>query len=272
MSVEKDWLFHIRRARGSLGADLVGLPIALELRHGWAVRRQFLRRDLVYFCLEGGFQIRSLNGSQNVRRGDVVVVPAGRAFDFVLGTYSRARVARFQLVRSQRVVTPVGAIQVYHFGNSTEAWLSVLRAELSGTVRPDAVSLALRGLFLSIERPSFRVGYGRWRKLTVFEKERIHAWADSLAPSSRPDLADLSRILDLSPEYCARLFRQSFGMPFESWLIARRMRAAAVRLQESSLTISAISEEYGYSTPFFFSRQFKMVMGCSPRHFRTGRR
>jgi AraC-like DNA-binding protein len=161
----------------------------------------------------------------------------------------------------------------FRFGSTTLAWLNVLRVELSSdesNVNGPGIKTAMIGLLgsLNTSKPSAPRRGARLRQLSSIEKERIRTWADELDPRSRPSLRDLANIVEMSPDYCARLFRQSFGQSFETWIIAARMRSAAFRIGESTLPISAISEEYGFSTPYFFSRQFKQIMGCSPRAYR----
>jgi AraC family transcriptional regulator, arabinose operon regulatory protein len=42
----------------------------------------------------------------------------------------------------------------------------------------------------------------------------------------------------------------------------------AQRLAESRESIGRIAAEFGYPDAFFFSRQFRAVMGCSPSTWR----
>lgn len=65
-----------------------------------------------------------------------------------------------------------------------------------------------------------------------------------------------------------RLCRATFGISAVRWLIRQRIRSAAQRLAESTLNVSQIAEKYGYTSLYFFSRQFRQVMGCSPVEWR----
>ena len=80
--------------------------------------------------------------------------------------------------------------------------------------------------------------------------------------------ADLAERLALSPEYFARLFSRTFGMPPRRWLIEQRVRDAANTLAESTLTISQVAHELGYRDIYQFSHQFKQILGASPRSYR----
>jgi AraC-like DNA-binding protein len=48
----------------------------------------------------------------------------------------------------------------------------------------------------------------------------------------------------------------------------QRLHYAAQRLLESGLNVTEAALELGYSDVFLFSRQFKQVLGCSPRTYR----
>ena len=47
-----------------------------------------------------------------------------------------------------------------------------------------------------------------------------------------------------------------------------RIRLASIRLVDSDEKIQTIARQLGYNNPYLFSRQFKQVMGVSPRVFR----
>ena len=84
--------------------------------------------------------------------------------------------------------------------------------------------------------------------------------------------AQLAAHLGLSADYFTRLFRKSYGISPRAWIVRERIKMAAVRLLESHLNIGEVAEEFGYSDIFFFSSQFKQVMGQSPRHYRSSAR
>jgi len=87
-------------------------------------------------------------------------------------------------------------------------------------------------------------------------------------PGSRPRPADLAHALGYAPGYFTRLFSASVGRSPRRWLVEERIRYAAERLGDSDRPITAIAEEFGYQSPFLFSRQFRDVMGVSPRSYR----
>ncbi len=61
-------------------------------------------------------------------------------------------------------------------------------------------------------------------------------------------------------------------MPLGGTLLVEQKKLAClqnhVRLLESQLNISEVAQEFGHRDIVFFSRQFKQVLGRSPRTYR----
>jgi AraC-like DNA-binding protein len=79
----------------------------------------------------------------------------------------------------------------------------------------------------------------------------------------------LAQRLQLSHDYFSRMFRVTFGISPRTWIKKERIQQAAHKLLETKLNISEIAYSIGYDDIYLFSRQFKQVMGCSPRGFRN---
>ena len=98
----------------------------------------------------------------------------------------------------------------------------------------------------------------RGRLLHLVNARPAHRW-------SRDELGDA---LGLSGLHLSRLIKRSFGRPLRRWLVETRIRAAARELREHSGRVGEIAERFGYADLFLFSRQFRLVMGVSPRAWR----
>ena len=81
-------------------------------------------------------------------------------------------------------------------------------------------------------------------------------------------LAEAARAVGLNPDYFSRQFRKSFGVPPQTWVTRARIQRAAAQLLETDMRIKQVAAELGYDDLYFFSRQFKAVMGKSPRKYR----
>lgn len=96
-----------------------------------------------------------------------------------------------------------------------------------------------------------------------------HARAD---PAGRPAIGELAAVAGLPQDTFARRFRATFGQSPRSWLVSSRVHAAARRLDTTDESIGAVASYYGYPDVFFFSRQFKAVVGVAPGQWRQRER
>lgn len=149
-----------------------------------------------------------------------------------------------------------------------------LRSLLDGIVRdladgPEFAALRSRSLLVAalsrmLRAPAPPAGHGLldWQRAAV----QAHVEGDLAA---RPSVGDLAKAVGMSEDSFTRRFRRTFGQAPRRWLVCRRIHAAAQRLDESDDSVGAVAARYGYSDVFFFSRQFKAVLGVSPRAWRT---
>ncbi|MBN1671732.1 MAG: helix-turn-helix transcriptional regulator [Kiritimatiellae bacterium] len=87
-------------------------------------------------------------------------------------------------------------------------------------------------------------------------------------PEQPRPLAQLAAELGCTPNHAIRLFRRHKQMTPGEFLIGARIDAAKNMLRFSSLTVSEIAYQLGYSDPYFFSKQFKQRTHHAPKAFR----
>jgi two-component system response regulator YesN len=81
-------------------------------------------------------------------------------------------------------------------------------------------------------------------------------------------LDDVSRIVDISPYYFSKLFKEVTGENFIEYLTNIRIEEAKKLLQNRELSIKNICVDTGYSDPNYFSRIFKKQVGITPTEYR----
>lgn len=82
----------------------------------------------------------------------------------------------------------------------------------------------------------------------------------------------ISRMLDLasvSHGYLARSMMRNYGTTPTQFITGLRIQHAARLLRQTDLPIAEISLRCGFSTPSYFSKQFRRVQATSPRSFRA---
>lgn len=82
---------------------------------------------------------------------------------------------------------------------------------------------------------------------------------------SRNALADL---VYMSPDYMARIFKREKGVNLIDYIIRKKMEYASALLLESSLPVSYIANNVGYSNLSHFSAAFKKCFGTGPAEYR----
>ena len=81
-------------------------------------------------------------------------------------------------------------------------------------------------------------------------------------------LTDIAGKFHLNANYISTLFREQTGMTLCSYIEGVKMEKAKQLLQESSLSITEIALETGYSGSNYFSKVFKKYAGVSPKQYR----
>lgn len=81
-------------------------------------------------------------------------------------------------------------------------------------------------------------------------------------------LDEVSRMVDISPYYFSKLFKQEQGENFIEYLTRTRMQKARQLLKDQNYSIKEICAMSGYSDPNYFSRIFKKYEGMTPSEYR----
>jgi len=81
-------------------------------------------------------------------------------------------------------------------------------------------------------------------------------------------LDEVSRMVNISPYYFSKLFKQGTGQNFIEYLTQTRMRHARGFLENPDYSIKQVCVMAGYSDPNYFSRIFKKYEGVTPSEYR----
>ncbi|MDD2707398.1 MAG: AraC family transcriptional regulator [Verrucomicrobiae bacterium] len=81
-------------------------------------------------------------------------------------------------------------------------------------------------------------------------------------------LADLAKLLHLSPSRASHLIRELLGASFQDLLIQERLRRVRGLLVSSRFTLQEIAERTGFANAFYLSRLFKAKTGVPPNAYR----
>lgn len=86
--------------------------------------------------------------------------------------------------------------------------------------------------------------------------------------SEKVTIADLSRIVSLSPTYLKTEFHRACGKPIHRWFVELRMQRAAERIRCTELPIYQIAQEVGYESMSQFTSAFRKQYGVTPGEYK----
>jgi AraC family transcriptional regulator len=81
-------------------------------------------------------------------------------------------------------------------------------------------------------------------------------------------LADLANLVQVSPGYFSRLFKQSTGVPPHHYVTQCRIKKAKELLKRRDLSIAYISQQVGFHDQSHFSKTFCKIVGVTPKKYR----
>ncbi|MGP1373755.1 MAG: helix-turn-helix domain-containing protein [Almyronema sp.] len=82
-------------------------------------------------------------------------------------------------------------------------------------------------------------------------------------------LADLAKLIGLSPFHFSRLFKQSLGISPYQYLIQQRVERAKRLLKHSDQAIVEIALACGFNSHSHLSKQFRQLTGTTPKAYRA---
>jgi AraC-like DNA-binding protein len=266
---------HLLNEQNTLHFELSATPMDFRPRKGWLAEASGIPHHLFYFCKKGS--IKAKVGGHNVylKAGDAIWIGPDTSFRLESDEPMVTSIARFRL-RLEKASSVAFALKSdfveAHDAQLNAAWLETVRQEsYLPALRPSrSLRCALAGLLSMtfLQHPVLPGQAAGERKLSPAQIRILNEWMQMLPAATHPDTSEMARQLQLSRDYMNRLCRATFGMSAERWIITQRIRSAAQRFSESTLNVSQISEEYGYASLYFFSRQFRQVMGCSPSEWK----
>jgi AraC family transcriptional regulator len=135
----------------------------------------------------------------------------------------------------------------------------------SGGLFADGLCLALLGYLQShyatsksTAPPRHRLSRAQMKTLTEFIETRL---------GSDLRVAELAALVELTPHYLTRLFRNSFGMTPHRYVLQQRLEAAK-RMLRTNAAIADVAYSLGFSSQAHFTQAFRRYTGSTPARLR----
>ena len=139
--------------------------------------------------------------------------------------------------------------------NQQELLSRIMNAKLRDELT-DASSLVLEKLMLTQNADTTHLTVKRMKSM-IHEFYRTGIMLD-----------EISRKLDMTPEYLGTLFHRETGTTFSNYVKNYRISKAKELLVGTNLKLYEVAEKVGYSDPKYFSRIFKEITGQLPTEYR----
>lgn len=88
------------------------------------------------------------------------------------------------------------------------------------------------------------------------------------SPKAYTSLSALAAEYGYSSTYLGKLFHKIAGVSFSNYLANARINRAKIMLTSTEISIAEIAQELGYYDPCHFVKQFKKLVGRTPKAFR----
>ena len=236
----------------------------------WSIRRELRQPYHLLYVPDSDPLIGSVNGHPvRVEPGEILWVQPFTMIDFEIPPPARnisISICRFELA-DDRIVRLIQDFRIGHRPEGEAVLDDLLPGhEMGATVdqlfQRAVLARILCRSFVEAEVPGGESG------LTVSLRRQLMAFMTRNI-TRRFDIHELAAHVGMQADYFSRRFRRSFGVAPKSFIMRLRIRHASGYLLASNDGIAEVAERFGYDDIFLFSRQFRQVMGQSPRVWRT---
>jgi AraC family transcriptional regulator len=88
-------------------------------------------------------------------------------------------------------------------------------------------------------------------------------------PAAATSLDDLATYIGMSPSHLARVFSRGAGLPVHQYLLRLRLGTALEHMSDTSVRMSAIALDSGFSSASHFTNAFHKTFGLTPTQWRA---
>lgn len=165
---------------------------------------------------------------------------------------------------------PFETPMVIHNSTMINSMMSDLRNEFF-QVSPHHIHIIdakLRAFFYKFsdmyhQETTFSTKLIRYREPFVHIRNQLYSFENNTAT-----VPEIAASLNLSVSYFQHIYKELFGVSVTHDMIHSRIEKACQLLHTTRNSISDIAYECGYENKEHFSRQFKEIIGCSPKDYR----
>lgn len=215
--------------------------------------------------LKGNVTYNFYNRSISVQAGDLLFLPNGSKYSFTIEKEDYNYIfVNFDFLENVEI-----APEVFKF--KTDRMERIFRQMLKTyTARPpefrEECMISLYSVYSHIRRES-SAKYLPSAKRESIENAAAHIRENHRSPSAT--IADAAKKANLSIAHFRRLFTQIYSVCPQEYMLDLRLNTAKNLLSASDLSVSEIAYESGFSSPYYFSRIFRIKTGMTPTEYKN---
>jgi len=244
-----------------------------------------VREHVVGVHLAGAVNLLQSRGGRtwvkHVRAGDVTVTPCGEPKRFQHAGEAVVLLLRLDPAFMQQVAGDEYALDPARFElrenlGVPDPDLAAIGRQMLAALESEGVPARAHVESLTIElavhliRQYSAAALRERRPASRLAARKLQRVLDYIDANLRHDiaLADLARLVAMSPGHFAHLFRQTTGFPPHRFIVERRVDRAKALLRDTDLPITEIAEQVGCASHSHLSVVFHRETGVTPRDFR----
>ncbi|KUJ25574.1 hypothetical protein AR437_11990 [Christensenella hongkongensis] len=215
----------------------------------------------IIYLLNGAMECECKDGKQKeVHANESILIPRGMPHcirnisseDF-LTIYVQFQTNHFEISRCIHICDR----------NLRILWiLETLKDELKCEYRSAMIGRYLFGTALLM---MIKMQFEKETKISTFDKAVLYLRTNI---NGKINIEELAKTLFVSPSYLCRLFQKRVHMTIMGYLCSMRINEAMQYLEETNYGIEEIAFKVGFSSPKYFTKKFKEVVGMTPSAFR----
>lgn len=239
-------------------------------------RREPIAEHVLIYCVEGAGWYQVGDERHDVARDHYFILPPGRPHAYGADAAQPWTIYWIHFTGAHAAIYSQGCAAPQPIAPAADSRIVERNAvfeEILGTLRRsfDRESLRYASSLLHYYLATMRY-------LRLYRRPAAEQAEPSLSPAvihylrehieTRVTLGQIARYMGYSPTYLSAAFRRETGHSPLQYLNRMRIEMACQWLAGSRLKVNQICHKVGIGDPYYFSRLFRGVMGCSPLAYR----
>ncbi len=238
--------------------------------NNWWNRRDCYDFDVLYYVIQGSFQLKVDGVCYLLKQGQMIYLPAGTALEYAI--VGEAPLIKYYVhfqarLGCHRLLTGFNSENILTISNKTLLksleQLCCIPPEKTGDL------FFLHSALLQILGVFFQ-NFGTKERVKHIANDAVAESYAYMTEHYRQNIRveQLAKQYGFSCDYYSKKFRARYGCSPVSCLNNIRIRQARRLLADTALTVSQIAEAVGIDDSNYFSRLFKRSVGVSPKKYR----